>query len=63
EKKADEVNQDAIKAFEEHKDKVVTLSDADYDAWLALAKKSSYARFAKDVPNGQKLIDEALAVK
>jgi hypothetical protein len=28
-----------------------------------LAKTSSYARFAKDVPNGQKLIDEALAVK
>ncbi len=63
ENKADEVNQDAIKAFQKHKDKVVTLSDADYDAWLALAKKSSYARFAKDVPNGQKLIDEALAVK
>ena len=63
EKKADEVNKEAIKAFENHKDKVVTLSDADYDAWIALAKKSSYARFAKDVPNGQHLIDEALAVK
>ena len=43
--------------------KVVTLSDAEYDAWLDVAKKSSYAKFAKDVPNGQKLIDEALAVK
>ena len=43
--------------------KVVTLSDADYQAWLDVAKKSSYAKFAKDVPNGQKLIDEALAVK
>jgi TRAP-type transport system periplasmic protein len=61
--KADQVNQQTIKEFEGHKDKVVTLSDADYDAWLALAKKSSYAKFAKDVPNGQKLIDEALAVK
>jgi hypothetical protein len=30
---------------------------------MALAKKSSFAKFAKDVPNGQKLIDEALAVK
>ncbi len=28
--KADEVNKDAIKAFEDHKVKVVTLSDADY---------------------------------
>ena len=43
--------------------KVVTLDDADYDAWINLAKKSSYAEFAKNVPNGQKLIDEALAVK
>ena len=63
EKKADAVNQETIKEFEDHKDKVVTLSDADYDQWIALAKKSSYAKFAKEVPNGQKLIDEALAVK
>jgi TRAP-type transport system periplasmic protein len=61
--KADEVNKEAIKAFEDHKVKVVSLSDADYQAWLDVAKKSSYAKFAKDVPNGQKLIDEALAVK
>ena len=61
--KADAVNKEAIKAFEDHKVKVVTLSDADYQAWLALAKTSSYATFAKAVPNGQKLIDEALAVK
>jgi hypothetical protein len=43
--------------------KVITLSDADYNEWLNVAKKSAYARFAKDVPNGQKLIDEALSVK
>jgi TRAP-type transport system periplasmic protein len=61
--KADDVNEAAIKAFRDHKVKVVTLSDADYQAWLAVAKKSAYADFAKKVPNGQKLIDEALAVK
>lgn len=61
--KADEVNEQAIKAFEDNHVKVVTLSVADYNAWIELAKKSSYATFAKDVPNGQKLIDEALAVK
>ena len=61
--KADAVNREAVKAFEDHKVKVVTLSDADYNLWLEAAKKSSYAKFAKDVPNGQKLIDEALAVK
>ena len=61
--KADAVNKDAVKAFEDHNVKVVTLSDTDYQLWLEVAKKSSYAGFAKDVPNGQKLIDEALAVK
>ncbi len=61
--KADAVNKDAVKAFEDHHVKVVTLSDTDYQLWLEVAKKSSYAGFAKDVPNGQKLIDEALAVK
>ena len=57
------MNKDAVKAFEDHKVKVVTLSDADYQAWLDVAKKSSYAEFAKNVSNGQKLIDEALSVK
>jgi len=61
--KADQVNADAVKAFEDHKVKVVTLTDAQYNAWVDVAKKSSYAKFAKDVPNGQKLIDEALSVK
>jgi TRAP-type C4-dicarboxylate transport system substrate-binding protein len=63
EKKADEVNEEAIKTFKDHKVEVITLSDSEYNAWLDVAKKSAYAKFAKDVPNGQKLIDEALAVK
>jgi len=63
EAKADQVNEEALKSFRDHNKKVVTLSDADYNAWVEVARKSSYARFAQDVPNGQKLIDEALAVK
>jgi TRAP-type C4-dicarboxylate transport system substrate-binding protein len=61
--KADAVNDEAIKNFKDHNVKVVTLSDADYDAWIGLAKKSSYTKFSQDVPTGQKLIDAALAVK
>jgi TRAP-type C4-dicarboxylate transport system substrate-binding protein len=61
--KAAAVNDATIKEFTEHKVKVVTLNEADYNTWLDLARKSSYAKFDKDVPNGQKLIDEALAVK
>ena len=61
--RADQINEEAIKAFKDHNAKVVTLSDADYDAWIEIAKKTAYAQFAKTVPNGQKLIDEARAVK
>ena len=35
----------------------------DFNAWLEIAKKSSYKNFAEKVPGGQKLIDMALAVK
>jgi TRAP-type C4-dicarboxylate transport system substrate-binding protein len=61
--KADAVNDEAIKDFTAHKVQVVTLDDAQYNVWLNLAKQSAYAKFSKDVPEGQKLIDEALAVK
>jgi TRAP-type C4-dicarboxylate transport system substrate-binding protein len=52
-----------VKAFKDHNVEVVTLTPAEYDAWLKVAEKSSYAEFAKEVPNGKKLIDEALSVK
>lgn len=61
--RADAVNEEAIKSFRDHGKKVVTLSDADYNAWIEMARKSSYKRFSDDVPNGKKLIDDALAVK
>jgi len=63
ESKAKAVDDEAIKAFEDHKVKVVSLNDAQFGDWLELAKKTSYAQYAKDVPDGQKLLDEALAVK
>jgi hypothetical protein len=38
------------------------MSPAEYDAWLNVARESSYVEFAKEVPDGKKLIDEALSV-
>jgi len=52
-----------VKVFKDHNVEVVTLTPDEYNAWIAVAQKSSYAGFAKDVPEGKKLIDEALAVK
>ena len=52
-----------VKAFKDHNVEVVTMTPEEYDAWIGVAKKSSYKQFAAEVPDGQKLIDEALAVK
>jgi TRAP-type C4-dicarboxylate transport system substrate-binding protein len=52
-----------VKTFRDHKVEVVTLTPAEYDAWLKIAQASSYAEFAKEVPDGKQLIDEALSVK
>ena len=62
-KEAKGLDDEMVKVFKEHKVEVVTLSAAEYDAWVKVAQKSSYAEFAKEVPNGKKLIEEALSVK
>jgi len=62
-KEAKGLDDQMVKVFKDHNVEVVTLSAAEYDAWLKVAQKSSYAEFAKEVPNGKRLIDEALRVK
>lgn len=62
-KEAKGLDDEMVKAFKENKVEVITLTPAEYDAWLNVAKQSSYAEFAKDVPDGKQLIDDALAVK
>jgi TRAP-type C4-dicarboxylate transport system substrate-binding protein len=52
-----------VKVFKDHNVEVATMTGDEYNAWIDVAKKSSYANFAKEVPDGKKLIDEALAVK
>jgi TRAP-type C4-dicarboxylate transport system substrate-binding protein len=52
-----------VKAFKDHNVEVATLTAAEYDAWIKVAQESSYKQFAEEVPDGKKLIDEALAVK
>ncbi len=41
----------------------ISLSEADYQAWLQVARTSSYKDFIARVPDGAQLIDSALAVK
>ena len=49
--------------FREAGVEIATMSQADFDAWRALAQKTSYAKFVEDTPDGQKLLDMALAVE
>jgi TRAP-type C4-dicarboxylate transport system substrate-binding protein len=62
-KEAKGLDDKMVKTFKDHNVEVVTLSGEEYSQWLKVAEKSSYAEFAKEVPNGKKLIEEALAVK
>src|SRR4029079_6507503 len=52
-----------VSAFKKNNVEVVTLTAAEYDAWLKVAQESSYKQFSSEVSDGKKLIDEALAVK
>jgi TRAP-type C4-dicarboxylate transport system substrate-binding protein len=62
-KEAKGLDDEMVKAFKDHNVEVVTLTPAEYDAWINVAKQSSYAEFAKEVPDGKQLVDDALAVK
>ncbi|WP_111413586.1 TRAP transporter substrate-binding protein DctP [Billgrantia lactosivorans] len=52
-----------VEVFEEEGVEVVSMSEEDYQAWLEIAKETSYKNFAEKVENGQAIIDAALAVE
>jgi TRAP-type transport system periplasmic protein len=56
------LDDEMVETFKKNNVEVVTMSPAEYDAWLKIAQESSYKEFATEVPDGKKLIDAALAV-
>lgn len=42
---------------------IAEMTQDDFNAWLELAKESSYKSFTESVPNGQALLDMALSVE
>lgn len=62
-REAKKLDEQMVKTFKDNKVEVVTMTPAEFAQWLKVAEKSSYVEFAKDVPNGKQLIDQALAVK
>jgi TRAP-type C4-dicarboxylate transport system substrate-binding protein len=57
------LDDEMVATFKKNNVEVVTLTPQEYDAWIKIAQQSSYKTFASEVPDGQKLIDAALAVK
>ncbi|MFQ3789039.1 TRAP transporter substrate-binding protein DctP [Halomonas sp. A29] len=52
-----------VEVYEQNGIEVVRMSEEDYNAWLEIARETSYKNFADSVPNGQAIIDAALAVE
>lgn len=52
-----------IDTFKKAGVEVVEMSKADYDAWLEVAKETSYKNFAEKVEGGEELIRKALSVE
>ena len=51
-----------VEIFKKNNVQVVTLTDAEAQAWRAVAKNTSYKAFSEKVPGGKELIDKALSV-
>lgn len=62
---AEAKKQDAasVGVFEAAGVEIATMTPADFEAWRAIAKETSYKKFVSDVSDGQKLLDLALAVE
>lgn len=57
------LDQNMIDVFTEAGVEVVTMTPEDFDAWLKIAKETSYKTFSEEVEGGQELIEQALAVE
>jgi TRAP-type C4-dicarboxylate transport system substrate-binding protein len=53
----------SAQVFADNGVEIAEMTQADFDAWRELAKTTSYAAFVADVPDGQALLDMALAVE
>lgn len=52
-----------VETYKANKVEVVTMNESEFDAWRAVAQKTSYKSFAEKVPGGKELIEKALSVK
>jgi len=53
----------SVDVFKEAGVEIAEMSPEDFKAWRELAKQTSYKKFVEEVPDGQELLDKALAVE
>ena len=53
----------SVETFREAGVEIAEMSQEDFDAWRALAQETSYPAFVEETPDGQALLDKALAVE
>ena len=63
ESESKKLDEKMVESFKKNNTEVITLTDAEADAWREVAKKTSYKVFAEKVPGGKELIEKALSVK
>ncbi len=63
ESESKKLDDEMVDIYKKNKVEVVTLTDAEADAWRAVAQRTSYKSFADKVPGGKELIEKALSVK
>jgi TRAP-type C4-dicarboxylate transport system substrate-binding protein len=61
--KAKEADARATEVFRENGVEIAEMTEADFEAWREIAAKSSYRSFVEETPNGEELLDMALAVE
>jgi TRAP-type C4-dicarboxylate transport system substrate-binding protein len=57
------LDDEMVNVFMKSNVEIITLTAAEFDAWVKVAQQSSYKEFADEVPEGRQLIEQALAVK
>lgn len=53
----------SVETFKAAGVEIANMTPEDFEAWRAIAKETSYKKFVADVPDGQELLDLALAVE
>ena len=60
---AKKLDQTLVETFEKAGVQIDQMTREQFDAWLAVAKESSYKQYAAEVEGGQDILDKALAVE